>query len=137
MAESCTGGMIGAKVTSVPGASDVFVGGIVAYANNVKMEMLGVSENTLASEGAVSKAVVAEMAHGVCRATGADVGIAVTGVAGPGGGTPDKPVGTVWLAVVVPGRVMVTSHTFDGGREAVRSAASETALTETLRMIPT
>ena len=102
-AESCTGGSVAARLTSVPGASRAFVGGVVAYANRVKTDLLGVPESVLREHGAVSEATVRAMAEGVRQRLGADVGVATSGVAGPGGGTPEKPVGTVWLAVSWPG----------------------------------
>src|SRR5581483_9783961 len=98
-AESCTGGLVAARLTSVPGSSDVVLGGVVAYANEVKRAELGVSEELLARHGAVSAEVAAAMAAGVRARLGADVGLAVTGVAGPAGGTPEKPVGLVYLHV--------------------------------------
>ncbi len=98
-AESCTGGSIAARLTSVPGASRAFVGGVVAYDNAVKQSLLGVPAETLRAHGAVSEATVRAMAEGSRARLGADVGVATSGVAGPGGGTPEKPVGTVWLAV--------------------------------------
>lgn len=97
-AESCTGGMIAQMITQVPGSSDVFPGGLVTYSNALKHSLLGVAESTLAAHGAVSEATVRAMLAGALDATGADLGVAVSGVAGPGGGTPEKPVGTVWLA---------------------------------------
>ncbi len=97
-AESCTGGLIAQMLTQIPGSSDVFPGGIVSYANEVKASLLSVSDTTLTEHGAVSEATVREMVQGALKATGADLGVAVSGVAGPGGGSADKPVGTVWLA---------------------------------------
>lgn len=98
VAESCTGGSMAARITSVPGSSRVFCGGVVAYDNHFKTSLLGVDPDVLARDGAVSEAVALQMAVGARDRLGADVGVAATGVAGPGGGTPEKPVGTVWLA---------------------------------------
>jgi nicotinamide-nucleotide amidase len=98
VAESCTGGYVAHLITSIPGSSEYFIGGVVAYSNNVKIKMLGVKEETLASHGAVSEETVREMAELVRRKYGTDVGVATSGIAGPSGGTPDKPVGTVWIA---------------------------------------
>ena len=100
-AESCTGGRIAAAITSVAGCSAVMLGGVVAYHNNVKAKVLGVSENVLAEYGAVSEPVVRQMVQGVAALTGADCAVATSGIAGPGGGTPGKPVGTVWVALKV------------------------------------
>jgi len=101
-AESCTGGMVAARLTSVPGSSDVFVGGVVAYANTVKASELGVAQEVLDQHGAVSAETAAAMAHGVRARLGVDIGVAVTGVAGPGGGTEEKPVGLVFVHAVGP-----------------------------------
>lgn len=98
-AESCTGGFIAHRITSVPGSSAYFQGSVVAYDNRIKKELLGVSAETLELHGAVSKATVEEMVQGALKALGVDLAIAVSGIAGPGGGTPDKPVGTIWIAV--------------------------------------
>ncbi len=103
-AESCTGGNIAHRITSVPGSSAQMLGGVVAYSNSVKQALLGVRASTLEAHGAVSEPTVIEMSEGVCRATGADVGIATSGIAGPGGAVPGKPVGTVWMAVAVAGK---------------------------------
>jgi nicotinamide-nucleotide amidase len=99
VAESCTGGLIAKRFTDIAGCSDVFLGGCVTYSNEAKMKLLGVKEKTLAAHGAVSMETAAEMARGVRLALGADVGLATTGIAGPGGGTPEKPVGTVFVAI--------------------------------------
>jgi len=101
-AESCTGGQVAQKLSSIPGASRYFLGGIVAYSNDVKHKLLGVPGETLDTHGAVSEETARAMAEGTRRATGADYGIATTGVAGPGGGSPEKPVGTVWLGLATP-----------------------------------
>lgn len=128
VAESCTGGLIGARLTAVPGASDVFVGGEVAYANAVKTARLGVPAELLASEGAVSEPAVRAMAAGVRVACGADAALAVTGIAGPTGGSADKPVGTVWLAADWRGSVRVARVRFAGDRDEVRARAAQGAL---------
>lgn len=118
-AESCTGGAVASAITRVAGCSDVMLGGVVAYHNNIKHMMLGVSETTLLEYGAVSEAVVREMVAGVAERFGADCAVATSGVAGPGGGTPEKPVGTVWVAVKVGGNVAVNLLSLgDNGRDA-------------------
>jgi nicotinamide-nucleotide amidase len=127
-AESCTGGMIAEMVTSVPGSSACFVGGIVSYANDCKEALLGVAPATLAQHGAVSEACVREMVAGVTKRLKADAAVAVTGIAGPGGGTPDKPVGLVFVAAAVPGKIEVRRHEFPGDREQVRHRAAIAAL---------
>ena len=116
-AESCTGGNIAHRFTAVPGASDYFRGGVVAYSNEVKTALLGVNADDLARCGAVSRTVAEQMAEGVRRATGATYGISTTGIAGPGGGTPDKPVGTVWMAVSGPEGMFSIRMVFGSLRE--------------------
>ncbi len=133
VAESCTGGLIAAELTSIPGASDVFLGGFVTYSNEMKIGLLGVSEETLAGDGAVSEAVARAMALGVRKATGADLTIAVTGIAGPDGGTPGKPVGTVWIALADASGARATLHHFRGNRSVVRRRATVNGL-DTLRL---
>jgi nicotinamide-nucleotide amidase len=129
VAESCTGGLIGSRLTAVAGSSDYFLGGTIAYANAVKVRALGVPRALLARRGAVSEECAAAMARGVRRATGASVGVAVTGIAGPGGGTKEKPVGLVFVAVSGPGaRAAVRRLRIHGPREAVRSRAATAAL---------
>ena len=133
-AESCTGGAIASAVTRVPGCSDVMLGGVVAYHNNVKQAMLGVSDDALCKYGAVSEAVVCEMVCGVSQRLGADCAVATSGIAGPGGGTPDKPVGTVWVAVKVADKVVTRLLQLqDKGREA----NIENTVCEVLRMVLT
>lgn len=127
-AESCTGGLIGERLTRVAGSSAYYLGGVVSYANEVKTEVLGVSAATLESAGAVSEAVVAEMAAGARRLLGADYAVAVSGVAGPGGGTEEKPVGTVHLAVAGGGGVRHLRLRLPGDRERIRWLASQWAL---------
>ncbi|MBI3791395.1 MAG: competence/damage-inducible protein A [Gemmatimonadetes bacterium] len=128
VAESCTGGMLGMRLTAIAGSSDVMLGGVIAYHNQVKVRDLGVSEADLAAHGAVSEAVVRQMAAGVRARTGAEVGLAVTGIAGPGGGTPDKPVGTVWLAVETPDGARTSLAKLIGDRDEVRRRATQGVL---------
>lgn len=129
VAESCTGGLLGGAITAVPGASRAFLGGVIAYADRVKEELLGVEPRILAAHGAVSGPVALAMAEGVRRALEVDWGVAVTGVAGPGGGGPDKPVGTVWIATAGPGsRGASRRFSFPGDRAAVRDASVVAAL---------
>jgi len=128
-AESCTGGMVAAAITDVPGASAVFLGGVVSYADDVKRSALRVSNRTLGEYGAVSAEVAAEMAEGARSALGADFAVATTGIAGPDGGSADKPVGLVWFAVAGPSGTVTTARRFFGGsRESVRARATATAL---------
>jgi nicotinamide-nucleotide amidase len=127
-AESCTGGLVAARLTSVPGSSDVFLGSVVAYANGVKERQLGVGRDLLAEHGAVSAEAAAAMAAGVRRRLGADIGIAVTGIAGPAGGTPEKPVGLVHLHVETPEASGSREFSFPGDRETIRIRATVAAL---------
>ena len=127
-AESCTGGLIAARLTDVPGSSDVLAGGIVAYANDVKTEALGVPGALIAAHGAVSAEVAAAMALGVRKRLGVDVGIAATGIAGPGGGSAAKPVGLVHLHVSTPDAERGDEFSFPGDREAIRTRATVAAL---------
>lgn len=122
VAESCTGGWLGRDITSVPGASASFWGGIIAYDNSAKLNLLAVSPETLAVQGAVSEATAAEMASGVAALSGATWSVAITGLAGPSGGTRDKPVGTVCLAVAGPVPLSRT-YLLPGDREKVRREA--------------
>ncbi|MBK9034030.1 MAG: CinA family nicotinamide mononucleotide deamidase-related protein [Myxococcales bacterium] len=128
VAESCTGGMLGQLLTDGAGASAFFLGGAIVYANAEKVRALGVPAAVLAEHGAVSEACVRAMATGVCAATGADLGVAVSGIAGPDGGTPDKPVGTVWLAVADRGEERTMTFHWPGSREQVRTLAAWWAL---------
>ena len=127
-AESCTGGLISAFVTDVAGASAVFFGGIVSYDNSIKEGLLGVRAKTLAEKGAVSPETASEMSQGARRALGVDLAVAVTGIAGPGGGTDKKPVGLVYISVTSPAGTLVTENHFSGDREAVRLQTAEKAL---------
>ncbi len=135
VAESCTGGLLGARITAVPGASKVFVGGVVAYDNDVKLGFLGVSADDIAVHGAVSEAVARAMARGIARATDADAAIAVTGIAGPGGGSAEKPVGTIWIAIVWKDTERAFTLVLPGDREDVRGRAAQYALDHLRRIL--
>jgi nicotinamide-nucleotide amidase len=128
-AESCTGGLVSAAITDVPGSSEVFLGGVVSYANQMKMDALGVPPGLLAQYGAVSEQTARAMAEGVRELSGADIAVSVTGVAGPGGGTASKPVGLVWFAVAeANGSVAAMRNFARGGRDSIRARAASTAL---------
>lgn len=130
-AESCTGGGVAAAVTSVPGSSEIFKGGVVAYANEIKRDVLFVSEESLLTHGAVSEEVVRQMVAGVASLMHTECAIATSGVAGPGGGTPEKPVGTVWTAFLVGGTVTTCKLTLD---DCGRAANIEATILETLKI---
>ena len=131
-AESCTGGWIAKAITDVAGSSDVFAYGIVSYSNGAKQSLLGVRAETLDTKGAVSNAVVEEMAVGALELSGADIAVAVSGIAGPGGGNDEKPVGTVWFAWAVRGESLLkcdcNCQQFDGDRDRVRKQTVAHAL---------
>jgi len=128
VAESCTGGMLGERITNIPGASDTFIGGVVAYADVIKTAALKVPLETLEAYGAVSEETVRAMAEGAQRLFSADCSIAVTGIAGPGGGTPEKPVGTVWLAARVHTNTRALTRVLPGDRDDVRRRAAQAGL---------
>jgi competence/damage-inducible protein CinA-like protein len=128
VAESCTGGLIGQLLTAVPGSSRYFVGGVISYANELKRDLLGVNAETLAAHGAVSEPTVIEMADGARRTCGAEWAISVSGIAGPDGGTPDKPVGTVFIAVTADGVREVRKLFWPGERDYIRQLAATAAL---------
>jgi PncC family amidohydrolase len=132
LAESCTGGCIANQITNVPGASEIFLGGIVAYGNDAKKKFLGVRPKTLRQRGAVSEAVAREMAEGARKKFGADFAIAVTGIAGPSGGTKAKPVGTVFIALAAKSGTVVSRRLNPFGREKFKEMTARQAL-ETLR----
>jgi competence/damage-inducible protein CinA-like protein len=135
-AESCTGGLLLSRLTDVPGSSDYVHGGVVAYDNEAKVAWLDVPRDLLAQHGAVSEPVAIAMAEGIRARTGADVAVGITGIAGPGGGTPEKPVGTVVVAVRVPERpVYVRTYSFIGGRDMVKFQSTQAALDRIRRMI--
>ncbi|MDR1604041.1 MAG: nicotinamide-nucleotide amidohydrolase family protein [Gracilibacteraceae bacterium] len=127
-AESCTGGLLGGRITDWPGSSAYYLGGVVSYADAVKEKLLGVRAESLELYGAVSGEVAREMSEGVRRLTGSDWSIAVTGVAGPAGGSAAKPVGLVWIAATGPGVNLLREYRFAGDREAVRRQTVEQAL---------
>lgn len=135
IAESCTGGYISHRITNVPGASAVFSAGLVTYANEAKQKFLGVRAETLAQNGAVSEAVAREMAEGALRAAGTDYSIAVTGIAGPGGGTPEKPVGTVFIGVASAQETRVFRRFNPAERLAFKELTSEQALEQLAALI--
>ena len=128
LAESCTGGLVAAKLVNVPGMSDHLLEAVVAYANTSKVRTLGVAEGLIRAHGAVSEAVVRAMAEGARARAGADLAIGVTGIAGPGGGTPDKPVGTVWFALADEGGTVAAREVFTGDRALIRERAANYAL---------
>jgi nicotinamide-nucleotide amidase len=128
VAESCTGGLLGARLTEIAGSSDVFVGGVIAYDNAVKVEQLGVPAALLAEHGAVSEPVVRAMAEGAAGRFRVPAAVSITGIAGPGGGTPTKPVGTVWIGWALGGKVESRSFLFPGSRHEIRARAAQAAL---------
>ena len=127
-AESCTGGGVGSAITAVPGSSAVFAGGIISYANEVKERVLGVSRETLATVGAVSSETAAQMAEGARRLLQVDLAVALTGIAGPDGGSDEKPVGLVWFGLATPDGVRTEKAIFRGDRARVREQAVVHAL---------
>lgn len=127
-AESCTGGLVAHRITNVAGSSAFFLGGLIAYSNEVKERLLGVPAPVLAAHGAVSDPVALAMAQGARARLGSDWGLGITGIAGPGGGTPQKPVGLVYVAVAGPGGHAVTENRFRGSREEIKAQTAERAL---------
>ena len=136
-AESCTGGWIAKRLTDIPGSSDVFPGGVVSYSNEVKERLLAVPHETLEAHGAVSAPVAAAMAEGVCQTIGTEVGIAATGIAGPGGGSPTKPVGLVYLGICVNGQTEVIRLNINRNfsREQIRTATVGLAIEEAIALL--
>jgi len=128
LAESCTGGLIGHRLTNVPGSSDYFLGGIVAYAYDAKERLLGVHHRTLYEHGAVSRETALEMARGARLALGADIGLSVTGIAGPTGGLPGKPVGLTWIAISTRDHELAHQHVWPGDREENKRLSADAAL---------
>jgi PncC family amidohydrolase len=128
VAESCTGGLVGHRITNVPGSSTYYMGSVTAYAYEAKVRLLGVKWKTLERYGAVSEETVLEMATGVRRALAADIGLSVSGIAGPGGGTPDKPVGLTWIGISAPDFSKAYHTMWPGDRLAVKEQSAEEAL---------
>ena len=128
VAESCSGGLLGSRFTAIPGSSAIFQGGVISYHNDSKTRELGVDPDTLARVGAVSEETARAMASGVRHRFGATVGLAITGIAGPGGGTPEKPVGTVWVAVDIAGDVEATRAMMPGDRNEMRYRSTQLVL---------
>jgi len=128
LAESCTGGLIGHRITDLPGSSEFFWGSIVAYAYEAKVALLGVSWDTLNLRGAVSAETVLEMARGARRVLSTDIGVSVSGIAGPGGGTEEKPVGTTWIGLVTGDGVWAKPYRFSGDRGQNKASAADAAL---------
>ena len=135
LAESCTGGMIGCKITSVSGASAFFMGSAVTYSNESKEKILGVSHKSLMDHGAVSEAVAKEMAEGSLKVYGSDIAASVTGIAGPDGGTPEKPVGTVWMAVTDGKKTVAYENHFEGSRDDIRELTSDILMVRIIEFI--
>lgn len=127
-AESCTGGLVANRLTDIPGSSAYFMGGIVAYSYEAKVALLGVSWDTLNTKGAVSQETVFEMARGARKAIGADIAVSVSGIAGPGGGTDEKPVGTTWIGLVTPHGEWARLFVWNGDRIQNKHSSSEAAL---------
>jgi len=128
VAESCTGGLVAHRITNVSGASGYFEAGFVTYSNKAKERCLSVPEAIIKAKGAVSEETARSMAEGVRSAAGVDIGLAITGIAGPGGGTDEKPVGTVYIALAVPGGTFVRKFSFQGDREEIKLQTSDEAL---------
>ncbi len=128
LGESCTGGLIAHRITDVPGSSDYFLGGVMAYSNPFKERLLGVSSETLQAVGAVSEETAREMAQGASKSIGSDVGISVTCIAGPGGGTDEKPVGLTYIGASTPDGEWVERHVFQGDLKSIKESAANASL---------
>jgi PncC family amidohydrolase len=135
VAESCTGGLVGHKITEVPGSSDYFIGGIITYTYEAKEKFLGVDHKTLETHGAVSEETALQMAEGVRKAFDVDIGIGVTGIAGPGSDLSEKPVGLTWIAVSTAEGTLAQSHHWKGDRSSNKLQSAQAALEFTLRII--
>lgn len=134
-AESCTGGLLAKLITDVSGSSQIFPGGVVSYSNTMKIKWLGVSEETLLKHGAVSEETVREMLNGIRHATGSDLALAVSGIAGPTGGTPEKPVGTVIIGQLVGDHFQIERYLFNGNREEIREQTAMAAFQKLLNTL--
>jgi PncC family amidohydrolase len=128
-AESCTGGLLGSRITDVSGSSEYFLGGVVAYSYQAKVDLLNVVWDTLNTKGAVSRETVLEMARGIRNLMGGEIAISISGIAGPGGGTPEKPVGTTWIGLVTDTGEWAQVYQFSGDREKNKVSAADAALT--------
>lgn len=135
VAESCTGGLLGSIITAVPGSSDYFVGGIICYSNRVKRDLLGVSPEILEKHGAVSSEVVAAMAERSCQIFEAECGIAISGIAGPGGGEEEKPAGLVYIGIRCGNRLEIRENNFSGSRNQIRKQSCRKALEVIIEML--
>lgn len=135
VAESCTGGLIGHIITSTPGSSSYFMGGVISYSNRAKCDMLDVSEDTINKYGAVSAQAAKEMAGGVRKRFKSDLGLSVTGIAGPDGGSPEKPVGTVYIGLADKNSLFSEKYLFQGNREEIKRRTAETALENVKRYL--
>jgi nicotinamide-nucleotide amidase len=135
VAESCTGGLIGHRITQVPGSSEYFLGGVISYSDRIKMELLGVSKTTLVSDGAVSEATARQMAMGIRARFGASLGVSATGIAGPSGGSEQKPVGLTWVAAATPSGEWTERFVFQGDRATNKAQAADEALRLILKVL--
>ena len=135
LGESCTGGLIAHRITEIPGSSEYFLGGVVAYSNPIKESLLNVQPETLEAMGAVSEETAREMARGAREVMRAAVGVSVTGIAGPGGATEGKPVGLTFISVITPDGEWVERHVFEGDRHANKQASAEAALKLLLQVL--
>jgi PncC family amidohydrolase len=129
LAESCTGGLIASRITDVPGSSAYFIAGLVTYSNEAKTNLLSIPDKIITHHGAVSNIVAERMAKGVRTAAGVDIGLSITGIAGPGGGSPEKPVGTVFIGLATTKKAFIKKFFFSGNRREIRRHSSEEALT--------
>jgi len=136
-AESCTGGLLSHVLTGVSGSSSYFIGGVVAYSNRIKENILGVESKTLAQHGAVSEETALEMAAGIRKKFNTDFGLSTTGIAGPTGGTPTKPVGLVWMGISTPAGNQAFEGHFSGGREGIKNSTVKEILTRLIRELTT